>query len=111
MGKQIPIVDYLVLDDGAPHLVGVGGGRLRRALLRSAQRRRQGWRHRVPAQEARERPARCARSRSCTAPFPACPAPYVSALVDLDGGGTVKANLLNIPPDPEHVKLGMPREA
>ena len=30
------------------------------------------------------------------------------ALVDLDGGGSVKGNLLNIPPDPEHVKLGMP---
>ena len=38
---------------------------------------------------------------------PGVPAPYVSALVDLDGGGTVKANLSNIPPDPEHVKLGM----
>jgi uncharacterized OB-fold protein len=36
------------------------------------------------------------------------PAPYVSALVDLDGGGAVKGNLLNVPPDPEHVKLGMP---
>ena len=38
---------------------------------------------------------------------PGVPVPYVSALVDLDGGGTVKANLSNIPPDPEHVKLGM----
>ena len=31
----------------------------------------------------------------------------MSALVDLDGGGTVKAQSLNIEPDPEHVKLGM----
>jgi uncharacterized OB-fold protein len=31
----------------------------------------------------------------------------VSALVDLDGGGSVKGNLLNVPADPEHVKLGM----
>ena len=38
---------------------------------------------------------------------PGVPVPYVSALVDLDGGGTVKANLTNTPPDPEHVKLGM----
>jgi uncharacterized OB-fold protein len=39
---------------------------------------------------------------------PGVPAPYVSALVDLDGGGSVKGNLVNVPPDPEHVKLGMP---
>jgi uncharacterized protein len=27
--------------------------------------------------------------------------------VELDGGGAVKANVLNIDPDPDHVKLGM----
>ena len=35
-------------------------------------------------------------------------APYVSALVDLDGGGSVKANILNTDPTPENIKLGMP---
>jgi uncharacterized OB-fold protein len=39
---------------------------------------------------------------------PGVPAPYVSALVDLDGGGSVKGNLVNVTPDPEHVQLGMP---
>ena len=39
--------------------------------------------------------------------MPGIPVPYTSVLVDLDGGGTVKANLVNTPPDPEHVKLGM----
>jgi uncharacterized OB-fold protein len=38
---------------------------------------------------------------------PGIPVPYVSALVDLDGGGTVKGNVVNVPADPEHVKLGM----
>ena len=28
-------------------------------------------------------------------------------VVDLDGGGDVKANVVNVEPDPEHVKLGM----
>jgi uncharacterized OB-fold protein len=38
---------------------------------------------------------------------PGVPVPYVSSVVDLDGGGDVKANVVNIEPDPEHVKLGM----
>ena len=35
------------------------------------------------------------------------PAPYVSAVVDLDGGGRVKSNIVNIEPTPEQVSLGM----
>ena len=42
--------------------------------------------------------------------FPGIETPYVSAIVDLDGGGTVKGNLVNIEPDPEKIKLGMPVE-
>jgi uncharacterized OB-fold protein len=38
---------------------------------------------------------------------PGVPVPYVSSVVDLDGGGAVKANVVNTEPDPEHVKLGM----
>jgi uncharacterized protein len=33
--------------------------------------------------------------------------PYVSAIVDLDGGGVVKANLVGVEPDPSQVTLGM----
>ena len=33
--------------------------------------------------------------------------PYVSAIVDLDGGGVVKANLVGVDPDPGQVRLGM----
>jgi len=36
--------------------------------------------------------------------------PFVSAIVDLDGGGTVKGNLVNIDPDPQKIKMGMPVE-
>ena len=42
--------------------------------------------------------------------FPGVEVPYISAIVDLDGGGTVKGNLIDIDPDPETVKMGMPVE-
>ncbi len=37
---------------------------------------------------------------------PGVPVPYVAALVDCDGT-SVRANLINVEPDPEHVTLGM----
>ena len=40
--------------------------------------------------------------------FPGVEVPYVSAIVDLKGGGTIKGNLVGIEPDPEKIKLGMP---
>ena len=39
--------------------------------------------------------------------FPGIPVPYVSAVVDLDGGGTVKGNLVGIDPDPAKIQMGM----
>ena len=106
MGKQIPIVGYLVLDDGPAHLEAweavdsgalyfdrrnadaKGGGTefKRRALGSTGTLRSFTIVHRT---------------------VPGVPAPYVSGLIDLDGGGVVKANIVNVPPDPEHVALGM----
>ena len=40
--------------------------------------------------------------------FPGIEVPYVSAIVDLEGGGTVKGNLIGIKPDPAAIKMGMP---
>ena len=42
--------------------------------------------------------------------FPGIEVPYVSAIVDLDGGGTVKGNLIDIDPDPQKISMGMPVE-
>ena len=42
--------------------------------------------------------------------FPGIETPYVSAIVDLEGGGTVKGNLVHIDPDPEKIRMGMPVE-
>ena len=40
--------------------------------------------------------------------FPGIEVPYISAIVDLDGGGTVKGNLIGVDPDPEKLQFGMP---
>ena len=42
--------------------------------------------------------------------FPGIDVPYISAIVDLEGGGVVKGNLVNIDPDPEKIRMGMPVE-
>ena len=40
--------------------------------------------------------------------FPGIDVPYVSAIVDLEGGGTVKGNLIDVEPDPARIRFGMP---
>ena len=40
--------------------------------------------------------------------LPGIQVPYVSAVVDLEGGGTVKGNLIGVDPDPNKIRLGMP---
>ena len=42
--------------------------------------------------------------------FPGIDVPYISAIVDLDGGGSIKGNLINVEPDPEKIKFDMPVE-
>jgi uncharacterized OB-fold protein len=37
---------------------------------------------------------------------PGIPVPFVAAVIDCDGT-TVRGNVINVPPDDEHVKLGM----
>lgn len=104
MPKQIPLVDYLVLD-GDPHLV---------------------------AKECTSCGARYFdRRNACAGCFgtefsdvtigttgelraftivafaaPGVPVPFVAGVVDCDGT-SVRTNVINTPPDPEHVTLGM----
>ena len=107
MGKQIAIVDYLVLDDGQAHLEAweaVGSGALY-FDRRNADAKGGGTEFR------RRRLGSTGKVRSFTIvhrAVPGVPVPYVSAIVDLDGGGVVKTNLLNVAPEPEAVVLGMP---
>jgi uncharacterized OB-fold protein len=106
MGKTIPIVDYLVLDDGAPYLVAnesTESGALyfdrRNADARSG---RPGFERRRVADTGVIRTFTIVHRAA-----PGVPTPYVSVVVDLDGGGVVKANLVNCEPDPAAVKFGM----
>ena len=106
MGKQVPIVDYLVLDDGAPYLVANrcdSCGALyfdrRNACAKCSGR-----------SFSKQRLADDGTVRSFTIVHraaPGVPTPYVSAIVDVSGGGVVKANLLNVEPSPDHVRFGM----
>jgi uncharacterized OB-fold protein len=38
---------------------------------------------------------------------PGVPVPYASGIVDLDGGGVVKANIVGVDPEPGNLTLGM----
>ena len=105
MGTQIPMVGYLALD-GEPHLVAHECQQCQALYF-----------------DRRNACARCSsldfalRDLATTGVVrsfsiihqaaPNVPVPYVSSVVDLDGGGSVKASILNIEPDPDHVKLGM----
>ena len=42
--------------------------------------------------------------------FPGIDVPYISAIVELDDGGTHKGNLIDCDPDPEKIKFDMPVE-
>jgi uncharacterized OB-fold protein len=104
---RVPLVDYLVIDDGAPYLVAnesTETGALyfdrRNADARSG---RPGFQQRRLADTGTVRTFTIVHRAA-----PGVPTPYVSVVVDLDGGGVVKANLVNTEPDPGHVRVGMP---
>ena len=42
--------------------------------------------------------------------FPGVAVPYISAIVDLEGGGSVKGNMIHVDPDPKKLVFGMPVE-
>ncbi len=105
MSDQIPFVDYLVLGD-QPHLVAhectACGARF--FDRRNACAACSGTEFKpvvVPSQGE----LRTFTIVSFAAP--GIPVPFVSAIIDC-GGTSVRANLVNIEADPEHVKLGMP---
>jgi uncharacterized protein len=103
--QQVPIVDYLVLGD-RPHLVA------RECVACGAR-----------YFDRRNACARCfaAEFRNIDVPdrgeistftivsvaAPGLPVPFVPAVVDCDGLA-VRGNIINVAPDAEHVRLGMP---
>jgi uncharacterized OB-fold protein len=104
VSKQIPLVDYLVLGD-EPHLVAnecVACG-ARFFDRRNACAACSGTEFRkVPIPTQGEVKAFTIVSMAA----PGIPVPFVAAVVDC-GGTSVRANIVNVPPDPDHVQLGM----
>ncbi|CUU59274.1 Uncharacterized OB-fold protein, contains Zn-ribbon domain [Parafrankia irregularis] len=104
MTSRIPLVDYLVLDDD-PHLVAqeCTGCNARYFERRNACASCGRLEFRiVPIATTGE-----VRSFTIVSLAPSgVPVPFVAAVVDCDGT-SVRANVINTPPSPEHVSLGM----
>lgn len=102
---QIPFVEYLVLDEGAPHLVAHEcascGARFfdRRNACASCSGTEF---HQVDI--ATEGVVRS--FTIVTFAAPGVDVPFVAAIVDCDGT-SVRGNIVNCPPDPAHISLGM----
>jgi len=110
-GAPLPIVPWLKIPDGGePYLEGQECGSCGAIFL--------GERSHCSRCGARDRlrPRRLQNTGSLYVysivhrSFPGIEVPYVSAVVDLDGGGTLKGNLTQIEPDPEKIRMGMPVE-
>jgi uncharacterized protein len=104
VAEQVPLVDYLVLGDD-PHLVAnectACGARFfdrRNACASCSGTEFQ------QVRVANEGEVQAFTIVSFAAP--GIPVPFVASVVDCDGT-SVRANLVNVPPDPEHVRTGM----
>jgi uncharacterized OB-fold protein len=104
MAKQIPHVDYLVLGDD-PHLVANQcdscGARFfdRRNGCASCSGT-------AFTQVAVPTEGELRTFTIVAFAAPGVPVPYVAGVVDCDGT-SVRANVINVEPDPEHVRMGM----
>ena len=104
MAKQVPLVDYLVLGD-SPHLIAheCAGCGARFFDRRNACAGCEGTEF-SPVDIATSGEVRAFTIVSMAAP--GIPVPFVAAVIDCDGT-SVRGNIINTDPDPEHVQLGM----
>jgi len=105
LADQIPFVEYLEIGDD-PHLVAheCKGCGARFFDRRNACAGCSG----TEFQKARVATQGTVKAFTIVAfAAPGISVPFVSAIVDCDGT-SVRANLIHVEPDPEHVKLGMP---
>jgi uncharacterized protein len=107
--KPLPVVPYLKIpEDGDPYLEGYKCGACGEIFL--------GQRMVCAACGTRGKmsPVRLANSGKLYnftivhRNFPGVPVPFISAIVDLDGGGTLKGNLTDMVPSAEAIKFDMP---
>ena len=102
---EIPFVDYLVLDDGDPHLIA---NECTNCGARFFDRRNAcaGCFGREFTEVAVARDGELRSFTIVAFAAPGVPVPFVAGVVDCDGT-SVRGNIINCPPDPEHVTLGM----
>ncbi|HEY1635313.1 MAG TPA: OB-fold domain-containing protein [Acidimicrobiales bacterium] len=107
MGERVSVVDYLVLDDGEPYLVATAC----RGCGATYFERHNACGRCFGTSFERRRMESTGTVRSYTIVHRAAPGvavPYVAAIIELDGGGVVKANIRDVEPEPAQVGLGMP---
>jgi uncharacterized protein len=103
--SQIPFVEYLVLDDGEPHLVAqqctkCGARFFDRRNACASCFNEEFTSVKIPTEGE-------VRAFTIVAfAAPGVEVPFVAAIVDC-GGTSVRGNVINCPPDPEHITLGM----
>ena len=104
MPEQVPLVDYLVLGKD-PHLEALEckecGARFFDRRNACASCFGTSFK-KVPVETTGELRAFTIVSFAA----PGIPTPFVAGVIDCDGT-SVRANVINCPPDPEHVKVGM----
>jgi uncharacterized OB-fold protein len=104
MAEQVPLVDYLVLGDH-PHLAA---NECTKCGARFFDRRNAcascGENDFVKVAVSTTGEVKAFTIVAFAAP--GVPVPYVAALIDCEGT-SVRANIINVEPDPEHVTLGM----
>jgi uncharacterized OB-fold protein len=106
MAGQIPLVEYLVLDAGEPHLVAQ---ECTHCHARFFDRR-----NACASCFATEFTTVAVATEGTVRAFtivtfaaPGIPTPFVASVVDCADGTRVRANLINVEPDPEHIRDGM----
>jgi uncharacterized OB-fold protein len=106
MAGQIPLVEYLVLDGGEPHLVA--------QECSNCQARFFDRRNACASCFASEFTTVAVATEGTVRAFtivtfaaPGIPTPFVASVVDCTDGTRVRANLINVEPDPEHIRDGM----
>jgi len=109
--KPLPVVDYLKIpDDGDPYLEGHKCGSCGAMFL--GERKvcsKCGARDQMQAVTLSNRGKLYSYSIVYRS-FPGIDVPYISAVIDLDDGATLKGNLINVEPDPANIEFDMPVE-
>ena len=109
--KPLPVVDFLKIpDDADPYLEGHKCGACGAIFLgERTVCSKCGARDQMQAVQLSNRGKLYSYSIVYRS-FPGIEVPYISAVIDLDDGATLKGNLINVEPDPANIEFDMPVE-